>query len=357
MNPTTEYNKAVTLTKALGIILMVFAHAIDNPPEPGIYMGLWRVIYAFHMPLFFIMSGFCFKELYLEAPVQFFLRKIKGLYLPFVAFSLVFLAFHNLFRQWHICEGSEVYRWHDFLVAAWAVIGRMSDGVDLLGTFWFIKELFFGNLIFYLVLLLFRRNKWLTAAVLFALTEVLAITGFCIPWFGLTNRTFFAATFITIGYIIRTTDFRLDKWWKWLLCVVFIVAETAGVNFKMDTQTPWTLPLYLCSAIAGTMMVYELAVWLEKYIKTSVLTFIGQHTFPVLALHFLSFKLVSLLIIAIYHLPIESLTAFPVLSTYSFTGWWLVYTLVGLALPLFLAWLYSLIWQRSLTMSERTPRG
>ena len=224
----------------------------------------------------------------------------------------------------------------------------MSDGVDLLGTFWFVKELFFGNILFYITLRLFRQNKWIVAALLFMMTEIFAITNFRIPWFDLSYRTFFAATFIAIGYILRTGDFRFDRWWKWLLAVVAVIAETTiGMNFTMDNQTPLSMPLYLCSAIAGTMMVYELSKLTDKHIKKSMLTFIGQHTFPILALHFLSFKLVTLLIIYIYNLPIESLTAFPILQPFSFMGWWSVYLLVGLACPLFFAWLYELSVQRA----------
>lgn len=75
----------ITLTKAVGIILVVLAHAM---PTDHI---LFEIIYVFHMPLFFIMSGYCFKEKYLSDAKTFVIRKIKGIYVPFVLFSLPFL--------------------------------------------------------------------------------------------------------------------------------------------------------------------------------------------------------------------------------------------------------------------------
>ena len=42
-----EKNNTVTYVKAIGIILMVLAHALTARS-----VG-WNVIYAFHMPLFF----------------------------------------------------------------------------------------------------------------------------------------------------------------------------------------------------------------------------------------------------------------------------------------------------------------
>ena len=45
-----KQNNIVTLTKAIGIILMVIGHAL-----PKGYVA-WEVIYTFHMPLFFICA-------------------------------------------------------------------------------------------------------------------------------------------------------------------------------------------------------------------------------------------------------------------------------------------------------------
>lgn len=51
----------VTIAKAIGILLMVAAHA--GAPDVAS-----RFIVMFHMPLFFFMSGYCFKEKYLSPP-------------------------------------------------------------------------------------------------------------------------------------------------------------------------------------------------------------------------------------------------------------------------------------------------
>ena len=51
--------ESVTIAKAIGIILMVVGHS-------GLGGYPIRFIYLFHMPLFFFLSGYCFKESYLE---------------------------------------------------------------------------------------------------------------------------------------------------------------------------------------------------------------------------------------------------------------------------------------------------
>ena len=50
--------------RVLGISLVIFGHALQRFPafeESSWLMWLWDYIYLFHMPLFFIISGFLFR--------------------------------------------------------------------------------------------------------------------------------------------------------------------------------------------------------------------------------------------------------------------------------------------------------
>lgn len=67
-------------------------------------------------------------------------------------------------------------------------------------------------------------------------------------------------------------------------------------------------------------------------ICTKALDFIGKNTLTILILHFLIIKLVSLVIIGIYDLPIERLAEFPVIKEYSQQGWWIVYFIVAMGM-------------------------
>lgn len=84
-----EYNR-ISIAKGLGIICMVIGHS-------GCPSSLRDFIYMFHIPLFFLISGYCFKEKYLTDFKLFATKRIHGLYLPFVKYSIMFLLLHNLF--------------------------------------------------------------------------------------------------------------------------------------------------------------------------------------------------------------------------------------------------------------------
>ena len=54
----------VDYTRVIGISLVIFGHALQRFPafEGSFWLkGLWDCIYLFHMPLFFIISGFLFR--------------------------------------------------------------------------------------------------------------------------------------------------------------------------------------------------------------------------------------------------------------------------------------------------------
>ena len=83
-------NDCVSIAKSIGIMLMVLGHTRFS--EKGI-----DFIYLFHMPLFFFLSGLCFKNKYLNDFILFTKRKFIGIYLPFLKWTFFFILVHNLF--------------------------------------------------------------------------------------------------------------------------------------------------------------------------------------------------------------------------------------------------------------------
>lgn len=137
-----------SIAKGIAIILMVIGHS-------GCPDALSNIIYMFHMPLFFILSGMLFKESYLEdkvSSVTFLKKRIKGLYFPYVKYGLLFLLFHNVFYYLNIYNSvygfrgqvSHIYGVHDFIHGFLNVI-TMTGAEQLLGGYWFLEFLFLGG--------------------------------------------------------------------------------------------------------------------------------------------------------------------------------------------------------------------
>lgn len=70
-------DQTLDIIKGIGIILMVVGHS--GSPD-----YVHDIIYTFHMPLFFIASGWFFSERNLEDSKGFVMRKLKNIYLPYI---------------------------------------------------------------------------------------------------------------------------------------------------------------------------------------------------------------------------------------------------------------------------------
>lgn len=154
-------NYRVTYSKAVAIILMVIGHSACSIPY------FTQTLYMFHMPLFFFMSGFCFKDKYLAAPMTFVGKRLKGVYWPYVKWSILFLLLHNIFFDIHIYDADYCFRgWYikpytmdEILRNVPNLLLYMKGHDQLLGGYWFMKALFYSSLIAFGCLYLADRIK------------------------------------------------------------------------------------------------------------------------------------------------------------------------------------------------------
>lgn len=325
----------ITIAKAIAIMLMVICHA-------GLPHYLSQFVTMFHMPLFFFVSGYCFKDKYLKNARQFCINKVKGLYLPFVKYSLLFLVLHNIFFYMNIynevCgfngEVLKLYDWKDVMKNVAKIVIAMNETEQLLGGFWFLKALFLGSFLA-LGCFKFLRTDLLGVSFLLFVTILMSWFDLEIPVVHIASRTFFAGSFIVMGRAYKRMNVDTDKWI--LTIFAFVIVAMGSIwcgTFMLAYSTIQILPYSLC-AILGTIMMLNLSHWLNLHqnMLKRFLIFVGDHTLEVLTWHFLSFKLVSFFIIKIHALPIELLASFPIIKEYS-AMYWPLYSIVGIGVPI-----------------------
>ena len=76
-----ERSTRFTLLKAIAIICVVMSHA-------GIRGWLFDFVFIFHVPIFFMCAGYFFHTKYLTDERTFVLHRFKGLYWPFLRWSV-----------------------------------------------------------------------------------------------------------------------------------------------------------------------------------------------------------------------------------------------------------------------------
>lgn len=104
-NAITNRKVWIDISKGVGIILVVIGHVVSEKSIAH------RYIYMFHMPLFFIISGYLFNETKVRTFSSLFIGKVKRLMVPFCFFLFVPALFYGLikgawryFYEWPITE-------------------------------------------------------------------------------------------------------------------------------------------------------------------------------------------------------------------------------------------------------------
>ena len=131
----------VDVAKAIGILLVICAHAY-------LPKRINTIIYSFHIPLFFVLSGYtCNCDVQFK---DFAIRRIKGLLIPYFFLSSLCLAWFILLRNFANTQLD---------------IGETITGICLgIGTYvntpmWFITCLFCVNVLMYFITKCIRNFK------------------------------------------------------------------------------------------------------------------------------------------------------------------------------------------------------
>lgn len=326
-------DNTVSMAKGVGILLMVMGHS-------GCPMYLLKVIYMFHIPLFFLLSGYCFKEKYISDWRTYIWRRVKGLYWPFVKWGVFFIVFHNVLCYIHINPQNALWGEHFYSGIggnAMKMVTRIICWEPMLGGYWFLRELFLGSIIAYLTMRLmgmYRNYSWIVLVIVSILFREFDLVIFPQD-IAISFLSFYAAAFVSFGYAMknRLCSFRNSYCMIGLLFVIIVVCSVIYPRHEFFNQSSISMFPYLLTSTCGTLMVLLICKRLLGHETISrILVFCGNHSLTILTWHFLSFKLISLIMIFIYGLPVERLSDHPVIYMPPF--WWVAYFLIGALCPI-----------------------
>lgn len=205
---------------------------------------------------------------------------------------------------------------------------------QLLGGFWFLRELFWGALITFFTLK-YIENKYVVLFLSMIAALFCHITSWYLPMFGIGYTSFMASCYFVSGFIFKELYVKPLKPIYIIISIVIVTIGSFFWNFDaVITSSLLVVPYYL-TAIIGVWATYSIFK-LEYFSSNNFLTYIGNNTMPILTWHFLSFKLVSLLFVILFQLPWERLAEFPYIKVYAFQSGWILYFIIGSLIPLLL---------------------
>lgn len=347
-NKTTKVFKDVSVARAIAIVMMVLGHAFVGT-------DIEHFAHVFHMPLFFFTAGYCFKEAYLDETCQFLKKRIMGLWWPYVKWGFVFLICHNLFffigihnTEWggFLGHPEERYAMPVIIENFWRLI-HFQYQEQLLGGYWFLQDLFWGSLIFF-VCKKYIKQDWillvglLLAAIIFAKKKIFD------PFFDISSDDVFAAWYVATGYFFHKklehsfAQFCKSKPLLSYCCVfVGVIGMLLCVKYGLYgfKYCLWNqIPMKAMASVGSIATIWLLCmIFVRRFSGTNIckcMQYVGNHTLEILTWHFLCFKVVSLLIIIIFGLDMACLAEFPTITEYANMGWGWVYAIIALTIVL-----------------------
>ena len=277
----SQRDPKIDSAKAIGIVLMVLGHC-------GIPWTLRDFIFSFHMPLFFIFSGYFYNERETSVVLK------KG-YTQLIRPYLI-TAFASII----LCLVAQNYK-----IALQKVVGMIYGAgsgyvlgykLPVIGPIWFLLALFWCKVIYNI---LYKATKY-TFLITFVISTISFIFGkyvMALPFgllYGLCSLVFYSMGHywkkkitkpigipcLVIGIII------------WILCIWKGHLEIATYDCSL-------YPLSMIAAFVGTYVTYLLSSKIPKCL-TPIMNWLGNHTLLILCYHTLYFYILSILRVYIF---------------------------------------------------------
>lgn len=351
-------NNTIAICKGIAIFLVVMGHA--EPPDL-----ISNFIYIFHMPLFFITAGYFFSRKYLDDPWAFCAKRVKGLYVPFLKWSIFFLLLHNLWfkigllnEQYGNWTGgvTHPYSLSDIFKRLFLIVTSMS-GYDefMAGAFWFFRGLLVASILFLLLYRLIDKHTslspmWGVVAVCMLAVGFNAYRfGFGLKLSTIPNgglREVWGMFFFGIGVLYRNFEEKIgERWWVALLSLGVMCLGAwhhwCGMNNGGQMRDLFTLPL---TGISGFLLTRHAAGLIDRAggIAAKLLGYVGNNTLYVFVFHIISMKSVSLLKIWWYDLDPAQIGCHMAIHYKNHEDlFWILYAIGGTAIPLAVNWAWK----------------
>lgn len=290
--------KYIDVAKGFGILLVVYCHVILLCDLTAL-KPFTAYVYAFHMPLFFFISGYCLglKKDTGEKPL--FLPQLKkltrNLLLPYTVWSAVYMFLGGQLES------------TERLKAVFTARG--------IAPLWFLAALFLCELAFVLLRMLtyklsakgktavyiivcavcfcFAYVLWLVCRTYSFSTKTLGTTLFYL--FITCGRFMMSMPLLILGYIISQAQIivKTGKLKCGILGGIFLILTVVAVyvsslSTNLHLFKTNNLPVLICTAVLGSVGVLMLSYSLGEHSK--VLNFLGTNSLAIMILHYIPFK-------------------------------------------------------------------
>ncbi|KAA8829305.1 acyltransferase family protein [Bifidobacterium tissieri] len=270
------------VAKGIGILAVVIGHVVID--YGGGRTPFVLALYTFHLPLFFIVSGYFFT--YRPGFKAFLAKKCRAYLIPY-AFAAALITVFEIMAQ-SVLGDRPVTESASYMLLGFVMQRRFT-------TLWFLAALLLGELMFWL---LFRFVKSMPGICVASL--VIGLAGVCysefvrvpIPWN--LDAACVVVLYLAIGAMLKRHDaiamLERHRWRN--VCILTAVSVVCtlinlamnGEPYEMFASQYGVFPLTIVAACAGSFAVILLSSGLRGLISDG-LSWLGRNTMVFFMLH------------------------------------------------------------------------
>lgn len=299
--------------KGVGILLVILGHCMlfENPIN--------RIIYSFHMPLFFILSGYVYNIKYKDLQKEFIFKKLKMLLYYFILPTSIFMLITPLFFKLGFYNHSftnipENYNYIDLIIQYLKSLIYLDNLPLLVAQVWFVRTLVIDLISFNFINRLLKTNilkkQLIISIIYFSIFLFLQYRGFSNLWVNI----FLSYPFIYIGYLFKEKNIlsKLDNIFKnkqlnfISIIIIVIFMFFFGILYPkniIDFYSSQLESLFYLSIMlpVGLLLTY----FISKVFNEYILNFFGKNSVKVLIIHGVILKFITFCIIYLMNVDLN----------------------------------------------------
>lgn len=243
--------------KGFAIFFVVFGHAVEYifPENTGNNVA-HIIIYSFHMPFFFMLSGIVFSDKKYSSFKKFFKKKFCTLIIPSYIFLIVPILIGRI---------KSVMNWGESVPINKKSVIRtiLQFRIEMIANYWFLPALFFALIIMWCVHRVFKSNTHRVIVSIFL--AVIGAAYICViakPLPFSIDNAILVYVFMEIGYQIKDKLTQIKGKYNIIIVVLALIwIVSAVVNYKYFGEQSISLAyvtllnpvLFFVSAISGSI--------------------------------------------------------------------------------------------------------
>lgn len=277
MSYRIKRNNWIDTIKGIGIILIVIGHV----NAPGL---LNKLIYGFHVPLFFVVTGYLYnKEKWEQIGLKKYITtRFKNYIIPYLVMGIINIIVFQLFQVY--VKKSTINLWEAMLERFYWLLCTFTGG-DKMGVnspLWFLPCLFISSMLFFIIEK--KNSKLLKLIICISLVIInYFIEERQLLWH--VNVAMLGTVFMVVGYEIKNSKI-LEKVGMPLIGIIGLLGIVViFINGPIDVNknvigNPF---LFMFGAICVCMLLFYMSF--KFWAGGSLLSYIGKNTMIILGFH------------------------------------------------------------------------